>query len=162
MNIYEKIFGELNKAKVKYLVVGGVAVHLHGYPRTTGDIDIIISLEEANLEKLDKIMSKLKYTPRLPVQLQVLKDKKQVRKWMEEKNLKAYTYNPPRGDFLQIDIVIEESLKFDKLYKKKKIKKMNKTVIHLIDFDDLINMKKRAKRGQDFVDIEMLLKQKYL
>jgi hypothetical protein len=31
----------LNKHQVNYLVVGGYAVSLYGYPRYTGDIDIL-------------------------------------------------------------------------------------------------------------------------
>jgi DNA polymerase II small subunit/DNA polymerase delta subunit B len=41
MGNFEKIFRSLNKAKVRYLVVGGVAVNIYGYPRFTGDLDIL-------------------------------------------------------------------------------------------------------------------------
>lgn len=41
MNPYKKVFSELQKSGVKYLVVGGVAVNLYGYSRFTGDIDIL-------------------------------------------------------------------------------------------------------------------------
>lgn len=162
MNIYEKIFGELNKAKIKYLVVGGVAVNLYGYMRVTGDIDIVIALDEINLERMDKVMKKLKYSPRLPIRLQTLNDKTQVQKWMKEKNLKAYTYNSPRGGILQLDIVIEESMRFGKIYKQKTVKRINGTNIPLIGFNDLINMKKHAGRQKDIEDTEALLKLKYL
>lgn len=30
----------LNKNKVKYLIIGRAAVNIHGYTRTTGDLDI--------------------------------------------------------------------------------------------------------------------------
>jgi hypothetical protein len=33
----------LNEKKVEYLLVGGYAVVLHGYPRYTGDIDFWIN-----------------------------------------------------------------------------------------------------------------------
>lgn len=35
----------LNANKVKYLVVGGYAVVVHGYPRFTGDIDFWVKPE---------------------------------------------------------------------------------------------------------------------
>jgi len=41
----------LNSAKIKYLVVGGYAVRLHGYPRATGDMDIWIAISSDNARK---------------------------------------------------------------------------------------------------------------
>ena len=42
----------LNQKKVEYMVVGGYAVGLHGYPRYTGDLDIWINKTEVNVDKL--------------------------------------------------------------------------------------------------------------
>jgi len=42
----------LNAAEVRYLVVGGYAVALHGYPRYTKDIDIWIERSAQNAERL--------------------------------------------------------------------------------------------------------------
>jgi hypothetical protein len=41
----------LERAGVRYLVVGGVAVVLHGYLRTTLDLDLVIQLEPDNLDR---------------------------------------------------------------------------------------------------------------
>src|SRR5439155_25278041 len=38
----------LNRAKARYLVIGGIACILHGYARATDDIDILIERTEAN------------------------------------------------------------------------------------------------------------------
>ena len=40
----------LNKRKIDYVVVGGIAVMYHGVPRTTVDIDLIIQLDESEIE----------------------------------------------------------------------------------------------------------------
>lgn len=40
-----------NKHAVEYLVVGGLAVVVHGYPRFTGDMDIWMNLTDANEQK---------------------------------------------------------------------------------------------------------------
>ena len=48
---HERILRELGRNKIKYLIVGGVAVNLHGYDRVTGDLDILLQLEDANLKK---------------------------------------------------------------------------------------------------------------
>ena len=35
---YKEVFEALNTNQVQYLVVGGVALNLHGYPRMTYDL----------------------------------------------------------------------------------------------------------------------------
>ena len=49
MTLFETVFDALNKAGVKYLVVGGAAVNLYGFPRFTGDLDILLLLKQENL-----------------------------------------------------------------------------------------------------------------
>lgn len=159
MNLFEMVFKALNKAKVDYLVVGGVAVNLYGYVRFTGDLDLLLLLNEENLMKIDAVMRKLKYSERLPVSVLSLKDEKQVKVWLSEKNMKAYTFNPPKNNLLQIDIVIEESLKFANFEKRKTIKQMGKVKIPVVSIQDIIKMKQRANRDKDKMDIDVL---KYL
>jgi tRNA nucleotidyltransferase/poly(A) polymerase len=48
---FEPVLKTLNEAGVRYLVVGGVAVVLHGYLRTTGDLDLVVELSPANLDR---------------------------------------------------------------------------------------------------------------
>lgn len=43
---FTKILKELNKYKVKYIAVGGIAVNLHGIPRMTYDLDLLVKLED--------------------------------------------------------------------------------------------------------------------
>lgn len=44
----------LNKEEVDYVLVGGMAVILHGYIRSTGDMDIWVKRTEKNYNKLVK------------------------------------------------------------------------------------------------------------
>ena len=39
---FESLFSALNKGKVRYLVVGGIAVNLYGIERATADIDLFV------------------------------------------------------------------------------------------------------------------------
>ncbi len=84
MGHFAEVFKELNLKKVKYLVGGGVAVNLYGFARFTGDIDILLLLENENLSKMYKVIEKLKYIERLPVSIMSLVDKTKVKKWLEE------------------------------------------------------------------------------
>jgi len=48
---YLGIFKRLNEEKIKYIVVGGMAVNFLGVPRMTYDIDLLLYLEDKNLRK---------------------------------------------------------------------------------------------------------------
>ena len=49
---FKEFLNLLNKNKVKYLLLGGWAVGIYGAPRATADMDIFISVDDTNLEKL--------------------------------------------------------------------------------------------------------------
>ena len=46
----------LNSSKVKYLLIGGWAVGLHGHPRLTKDIDFLILIDSIHLNLLKKAL----------------------------------------------------------------------------------------------------------
>ena len=47
---FQRIFKELNKLKIDYLVIGGLAVNFHGVPRMTYDIDLMLLLRPENIK----------------------------------------------------------------------------------------------------------------
>lgn len=53
------ILAELNRERVEFLVIGGVAVGFHGYVRATKDVDIVPAPDSENLERLAGLLSRL-------------------------------------------------------------------------------------------------------
>jgi hypothetical protein len=45
----------LNAHSVEYLLVGGFAVAVHGYPRATADMDVWVRRRRLNAERLDDL-----------------------------------------------------------------------------------------------------------
>lgn len=162
MNLYKKVFKNLEEAKIKYLIVGGVAVNLYGYSRFTGDIDILLALSTANLKKMDGLMHKLGYVERIPVSVKDLGDKRKLEEFMNKKGLKAYTYISNNEPQLDIDIIVKESMDFDQFEKRKTIVKVWDLELPVVNIDDLIKMKKNARRDKDNLDVNALLKLKEL
>lgn len=162
MNIYKEIFSALGKARINYLIVGGVAVNLYGYVRFTGDIDIILALDIKNLSKIDQLMHKLNYTERLPISIKELGDQKKLEEFIIQKGLKAYTYISSQRPELSLDIIIEESAYFKKYYPRRSTIKVWRLRLPVISLNDLISMKKKAARAKDLIDLEALLKLKKL
>lgn len=156
MNLYKEIFGNFEAAEIKYLIVGGVAVNLYGHSRFTGDIDIILALDNGNLEKLDKLMKKMGYIERLPVSVKELGDEKKLEKFIQEKGMKACTFISNEKPQLDIDIVIEESVDFKKYEKAKAIIHVWEMELPVIGIDDLKRFRKKAN-----IDIEQLRRGKY-
>ena len=55
---FEKLLALLAAGEVHFIVVGGVAVTLHGYVRLTEDVDILIESSGANIERLLAVLSR--------------------------------------------------------------------------------------------------------
>lgn len=62
MGLIEQFFqvvDQFEKDKVEYVLIGGFAVVLHGFPRFTQDIDIFVRPTEENAAKIRKALQKL-------------------------------------------------------------------------------------------------------
>ncbi|RME59199.1 hypothetical protein D6779_04885 [Candidatus Parcubacteria bacterium] len=52
LNQLQGVFSSLQKHEVKYVVIGGIASVLHGVPRATFDLDILIEATPENAKRL--------------------------------------------------------------------------------------------------------------
>ncbi|MEK7776238.1 MAG: hypothetical protein AAB331_02550, partial [Planctomycetota bacterium] len=52
LNRLRDVFASFQKYKVKYVVIGGIAAVLHGVPRATFDLDILIAATQDNAQRL--------------------------------------------------------------------------------------------------------------
>ena len=157
---YFDILERFYQDKIKYLIVGGLAVNLHGVPRVTQDIDIIIATDKDNILKINKILKELNYVPRLPVNPDDMADNETLKEWTEERNMKAFSFYNKKENYKVIDIVLVHPLDFEISYKNKKVKEAAGVEIFIASIQDIITMKKASGRGQDLSDIAMLEKVK--
>lgn len=153
---YEKVFKALNKARVKYLVVGGIAVNLHGVPRMTQDLDLLVELSPENVKKLVKTFKTLGYKSRLPVNPELLSDQTIRNDWINKKNMKVFSFYHKHIPVQEIDILVTSPVKFEDAVKRKVIKRAGNFIILLGSINDIIKMKKKAGRDRDLSDIAML------
>ena len=160
---YFEILEGLYKSKVKYLIVGGLSVNLYGVPRVTQDIDIVIAMDRENVLKITSLLKELGYVPRLPVSPDDLANPDKVKDWIENKNLKAFSFYHKNENYKVIDIVLVHPLDFEKSFKNRTVKRAKDIDIYLASIDDVVKMKEFSGRPQDLSDIEMLNKvRKYL
>ena len=52
LNRLQTVFASFHSHEVRYLVIGGIAAVLHGVPRATFDLDILIEATELNAQRL--------------------------------------------------------------------------------------------------------------
>jgi hypothetical protein len=148
----EDILRALENESVEYAVIGGVAVVLYGYVRFTKDIDLLIDFSEDNVRKFIKVLAALNFQPGVPIDPMGMASERKREEWMREKNVKVLTFYNPESQLLQIDVLITKNL----ADLKKARKKMDGFEISIVDYDDLLKMKKETARPTDLIDIEKL------
>lgn len=156
MSIYLPLFKALNHAKVEYVIVGGMATVLHGYPRFTADIDLVINLEQAEAEKAIKLMISLGLKARLPVDPMDFTVKSIRESWIKEKNMLVFSFYDPENPLLVVDVFVQEPVPFAELSKKAIMLNMNGESVPVCDIETLIAMKLKAGRAKDLEDIKYL------
>jgi len=153
---YEDIFSQLDSAKVKYLVVGGMAINLYGIPRMTADLDLMLSPEKENLDKLVSILKELGYKPRVPVKLEDFINAENREKWRKEKNMVMFTVVNPDLPFQEVDIFLSNPIDFAEAYAHRQVIKAKGFNISLLSIEHLIALKEISAREQDLSDITAL------
>ncbi|OGI20958.1 MAG: hypothetical protein A3B68_08605 [Candidatus Melainabacteria bacterium RIFCSPHIGHO2_02_FULL_34_12] len=157
---YEFILRKLSESKIKYLVIGGVAVNLHGYTRATNDLDIMLSFDKENVEKFSKLVKELGFKPKIPVDIIELADPNKREHWKKERNMKVFSIYNAENEFEVIDIMIQDYIDFETAYKNKKIMLDEGISIPVISISDLIKLKEIAtqERDRDLTDLKILRK----
>ena len=154
---YEQVFRKLNKKRVRYLVVGGIAVNLHGFPRVTGDLDIMLDLNDGkSVNGFVEVVKVLGFKPKIPVQVDDFAIPSKRKSWIEEKNMKVFSVYNPSQEIEHIDVLIENLIDFDKAYKTREIVNAGNLKVPVVSIDDLIKLKKISGRKRDEIDIAAL------
>lgn len=131
-----------NEYDVNYLVIGGYAVSIHGYPRSTKDLDICIKISEENAEKMVHVIKDFGF--------ESLKLKK-------EDFLKRDFITQLGNEPVRIDILNDlDGVPFEVAWKNKKEVIIENVKINFIGYAELLNVKQKAGRPQDIADINKL------
>lgn len=146
-DIFESDFRDfifaLNVSQTKYLVVGGYAVILHGYFRTTQDLDIWVEKTPENHLRLSKAYA-IFGMPLFDMTLE---------NFMGEKfDVFSIGRSP-----IRIDVITKlKGLHFEDAIKHSLLKEIEGLKVNYLELSDLIKAKKAAGRHKDFDDIEKL------
>ncbi len=147
----------LNGAKVRYLVVGGLAVVAHGYLRFTSDVDLVIQLQPDNINRAFEALEKLEYRPAVPVTAAQFADGQNRERWIRDKGMKVLQFWSDDHRETSIDVFVEEPFHFNKEYDLALCKILqDRLEVRVVAIHTLIAMKEEADRPEDRIDIEHL------
>lgn len=142
---FQDFISALNKADVRYVLVGGMAVLLHGYMRTTGDMDIWVEQTKENYKKVVRAFEIFQ----MPVFDMT------VEKFLS-KDYDVWSFG---REPVRIDLMTEvKGITFDVAYEKSKIYEESGIPIRYLHLSNLIQAKKASGRFKDLDDIENLQK----
>lgn len=159
---YIDLFSALTRHKVDYLLIGGLAVSLHGVERATMDVDITVAMNPENLASLIDTASELKLTPVLPIQLEALSDIELLRQWHAERHLEAFALRSPELAGVTVDVLLFPPVGFAGMSHRAVVFNVANTPIRVVSIDDLIALKQAVGRPVDLTDIEHLKRIKSL
>jgi hypothetical protein len=143
-----KILKVFAAKKIPFVIVGGASLALHGIPRSTLDIDIVVPAEADTIARLFSaiqhtgLLSRDRYIVTLIHRPHLL-----IGQWM--------TLQDKRGmEF--IDIFFESERRFNLLLKRAKKIKGIKFNFYIASLDDIAKMKKKSGRAIDLADIVLI------
>jgi predicted nucleotidyltransferase len=155
MIIYEEILKEFQKQGVKYILVGGIAVNLHGYLRATADLDILVEMTDKNLRRVVNILKAHGYHVKQPVDPMQISDKKIREDWIKNKHMKAFNFYK-EDEFKEVDIIIKSPMSYNTAKGNIRRIKIDNMILPVIALEDLIKMKIKTGRDLDKIDIKAL------
>src|SRR3989344_3304390 len=113
MIIYEEILREFQKQKVKYVLVGGIALNLLGSLRSTADLDILVEMSDNNLAKVVQILKRQGYRVKQPVDPMGIANSRIRQDWIKNKHMKAFNFYKEQ-EFKEVDIIIDSPVSYEK------------------------------------------------
>ena len=153
----ETIVKALNDAKVKYLIVGGLAVNAHGFVRLTRDVDLVLGLEPVNAARGLEALLQAGWRLAIPETPETFADAATRERWRVEKNMIVLKLWSDEHRRTPIDIFIYEPFDFAAEFAQaERLEVCSGVQAPVVTLATLLKMKRAAGRPQDMTDIEEL------
>lgn len=145
MNDFAAALRDLNEARIRYVIVGGLAVIRHGAVRATKDVDAAVAMDAENLVRLDALLERWAATNPDGTPLRT-------------KELPAGGTLALRTRHCLVDILSEQFLPaaFDDVLERSDAKRIDGVEAPICSLADLVAMKRASGRGSDELDLERL------
>jgi hypothetical protein len=147
----------LDAARVRYLIVGGLAVVAHGYVRATQDLDLVVALDPDNARRAAEAFTRLGYRPAAPVALELFAREECRAEWRREKGAVVLPLYHAQDPAARVDLFLSEPFDFVSAHAAAlRVEVARGTVAMFLGLNDLLTMKRAAARPQDLADVAEL------
>ena len=153
-----ELLQSLAQAKVQYVLVGGLAVQLHGFMRSTFDIDLVLAMDDENINRFITVAKAYGLVPVMPVSIDSLRNTVQLEQWYQEKGMLAFALREPHIGGSVVDILVRPDVPFDTLVTNAIVGELFALQVRIASIEDLLIMKRIANRPKDQLDIVALEK----
>lgn len=150
------LLADLNEASVRYVVVGGVAVNLHGYTRFTKDLDLVLALDAENIARAWQRLSRLGLEPMVPVSLEQFLEPATRSNWARDRSMVVLHWHDRNDPLRRVDLFIEEPIPFATLAAAAVEASLSGVPVKICSLEHLIMMKEAVGRPQDLLDVQKL------
>ncbi len=135
------VFAAFHTHDVKYLVIGGIAAVLHGVPRATFDLDILIEATEDNAQHVLEAMLEARLGTAALIDAQgVLAQEMTIFQ-----------------DRIRIDVqTVTPGIEFETAWQRKEVMEYQHQQFYVLSRQDLIASKRAAGRTVDLEDVRLL------
>ena len=141
LNQLQGVYSSLQKHRVRYLTIGGVAAILHGVPRTTFDLDILIEATLDNAQRLlDALLNAGLATAEMTTAEEILKH--EITIFRDRVRIDVQTATP--------------GIEFEEAWRRKQVMKYRRQEFYVVSREDLILSKRAAGREKDLEDVRLL------
>jgi hypothetical protein len=147
----------LSEAGVRYIVVGGLAVNVHGYARFTRDIDVVISLDHANVLAAFAALATAGWRPLVPVTAEQMADSATRERLVQEKGMAVLSFWSDAHRDTPVDVFVHEPFDFEVEYARALRRDLPGVGgVPFVSLQALIAMKRAVGRPQDLADVAEL------
>ena len=138
-NLYSDVFEQLERYHVRYCVVSGVAVVLHGHVRPVADLDIVIDPDPLESQRALQALALAGFVPSIPVPLNMVS-----------------VFRMFDQDEREVDVFVRFQLPFDELWESSQLAQVGQTVARIPSLENVIRAKQMRGRSDDLEDIDGL------
>ncbi len=152
------VFNALTSRKVRFIVVGGVAVNVQGYQRPTADLDLVVELKDRNVVRALDALESLGYRPVLPVAARDFADRTMRQRWRRERGLEVFSMISDVHRDLTVDLFAFHPFDFEIAWNAATVSgsSLPTAPVRFAAPETLIAMKRTVGRAKDIDDAENL------
>lgn len=143
---------------IDFVLVGGLAVALHGYSRVTMDVDVVLANEPENLERFVTAARGAGLMPTIPVPIESLSRPDLIDQWHREKGMLAFSLRGAQARATVLDVLVKPVVPYADLRRDALMVAMGSCRVPVASIPHLIAMKTGTGRGKDAIDVEELRK----